>query len=359
MFPNNRSSPRPRPATRRAKLTLQDRFDAIGCCPDKPDDRDHILFLKTKPAANSNNDAAVDATADNTTSEPGKRSLGDYLNNLPRVVDLRANMPPVLDQGTLSSCVTNSISNQIRYVIAKGYNFKVDYKHIDIASRLAMYIDARLFEREEFVYPYDGDPLEIVPIADEGLITLRSAYHVVRHGGFAPEFSWPYLSSIVNVYPSEYHRAKALTSAMRIRYLRVPNTKTEYLQTLNPEEPESWPSINYDESVYPPAGLYEMCAALSEGHVICMGMPLYQSQVTAMETDPTHFTDPEPDEAPIGGHAVLVVGYNMDTPDRMFLVQNSWGKDTGIEGYFTISQQYVMQLAWDFWTVSGVDRQTV
>jgi C1A family cysteine protease len=52
----------------------------------------------------------------------------------------------------------------------------------------------------------------------------------------------------------------------------------------------------------------------------------------------------------MGGHAVLAVGYS--DRDQRFIVRNSWGKDWGRAGYFTMPYAYLANrnLSDDFWT---------
>jgi C1A family cysteine protease len=60
---------------------------------------------------------------------------------------------------------------------------------------------------------------------------------------------------------------------------------------------------------------------------------------------------PQPGEQVVGGHAVLAVGY--DDKNQWFIVRNSWGVDWGMNGYFTLPYQYLLEpnLSDDFWTV--------
>jgi C1A family cysteine protease len=58
---------------------------------------------------------------------------------------------------------------------------------------------------------------------------------------------------------------------------------------------------------------------------------------------------PIKDERMLGGHVVLAVGFNQK--EKRFLVRNSWGKNWGKEGYFTMPYDYLETLADDFWTV--------
>ena len=60
---------------------------------------------------------------------------------------------------------------------------------------------------------------------------------------------------------------------------------------------------------------------------------------------------PGPNEQFLGGHAVMLVGY--DDSQTAFIVRNSWGSSWGQAGYFTLPYEYVCDpnLASDFWTV--------
>jgi len=56
-------------------------------------------------------------------------------------------------------------------------------------------------------------------------------------------------------------------------------------------------------------------------------------------------------EKPVAWHAVLVVGYNDN--DRRFILRNSWGRNWGLKGYFTLPYEYLLDsdLSKDFWTI--------
>ena len=60
---------------------------------------------------------------------------------------------------------------------------------------------------------------------------------------------------------------------------------------------------------------------------------------------------PLPNEQVAGGHAVMAVGY--DDQNQWRLVRNSWGDGWGMNGYFTLPYQYLLEtnLSDDFWTV--------
>ena len=56
-------------------------------------------------------------------------------------------------------------------------------------------------------------------------------------------------------------------------------------------------------------------------------------------------------ERALGGHAVCAVGYNDEK--RHFIIRNSWGSEWGMEGYFEMPYDYILNddLATDFWTI--------
>ena len=69
---------------------------------------------------------------------------------------------------------------------------------------------------------------------------------------------------------------------------------------------------------------------------------------------------PHPEEAPIGGHCMVAVGYD-DTgtigPARHFLVRNSWSTKWGVSGHCWMPYEYLLRqdLAADFWVISRVE----
>jgi len=90
---------------------------------------------------------------------------------------------------------------------------------------------------------------------------------------------------------------------------------------------------------------------LSAGFPIVFGFtvyPSFESQATAA-TGLVHM--PAHGERPVGGHAVLAVGY--DDSLQALIVRNSWGEGWGDKGYFYMPYKYATNasLADDFWTL--------
>ena len=64
---------------------------------------------------------------------------------------------------------------------------------------------------------------------------------------------------------------------------------------------------------------------------------------------------PKPNEKPLGGHAVLAVGY--DDSEGRIIVRNSWGEGCGNKGYFTMPYGYLLDsnLSDAFWVIKMVE----
>jgi C1A family cysteine protease len=227
----------------------------------------------------------------------------ECLMSLPRSVDLRADMPAVYDQGQTNSCVGNAVAAAIEY------DWKRQNLTVCCPSRLFIYWEAR---RAEGWTDSDG-----------GCIIRDAIKAVVRYG--APhETLWPFDVSQVLVRPSP----AAYTDAQlrqAVQYSRVPQS------------------------------LSQMRACLANKVPWVVGLTLFDGFESdeAMRTGIIDMpTTEELRAGPIGGHAVLAVGYDDDA--QRFLVRNSWGDEWGQGGYFTLPYAYAQsyQLASDLWRIT-------
>ena len=218
---------------------------------------------------------------------------------LPPVSDITPLMPPVYDQSTCGSCTGNGIAAAIEYDLIK--------------QGLPVFIPSRLF-----IY-YNERVIENTVNSDSGAM-IRDGIKSVASLGVCSEIEWPYDVNQFAVKPSD----KCYTDA-------VQNVITSYSR------------VNQD--------LYSLKAVLANKFPIVAGISVYESFENA---EAGIIPMPQPSERLLGGHCVLVVGY--DDTKNVFIVRNSWGPNWGNKGYFTIPYDYLTNsdLASDFWVINFV-----
>ena len=149
---------------------------------------------------------------------------------------------------------------------------------------------------------------------------LRDGIKSVASQGVCPELEWPYVIDNFTTKPS----AKAYKDAKLDR------------------------AVSYQSLVQ---DLNQMKGCLASGYPFIFGFTVYQSFESEAVKRTGHAPMPGWGERPIGGHAVMAVGY--DDASQWFLVRNSWGAAWGMKGYFTMPYSYLIQagLSRDFWTI--------
>lgn len=224
------------------------------------------------------------------------------LAELPAAVDLRPLFPePPWDQGEMGSCIFQALAAALQYqLVRQGFP-------VWMPSRLFWYYNVRQAE---------GTGSE-----DAGG-QIRTGIKEFNRLGACYEALWPYDAAHFAPRPdpacyevAENHQA--------LRYARVQQYSTH------------------------------LKAALAEGAPIIFGATLYQSFES--EAVRTSGIVPYPDrlEAPIGGHAMLAVGYE----GADVIVRNSWGPGWGQGGYCRMPFDYLCStnLADDFWQLSLIE----
>lgn len=214
---------------------------------------------------------------------------------LPTTVDLRDKMPPVFNQGQLGSCTANAISGAIEF-LNESYE----------PSRLFIYYNERLLMNT---------------VSSDSGSTIRDSVKVTRHYGACPESMWPYIipQNVYTVPPVTcYNHAK-------------PDLVTGY------------------QSI---ADLNGIKSSLASGLPVAFGFVVYAAMESPEVEQSGILPMPDLQDKPLGGHAVLAVGY--DDAKEMIIVRNSWGAAWGDDGYFYMPYAYISnpQLAFDFWSIS-------
>jgi len=235
------------------------------------------------------------------TSDVRDYKLSSVLNvhaqvKIPSKLDIRSKCPPVYDQGQLGSCTANA-----------GVAARVMLNNLNVnLSRLDLYYNERVI---------DGTVNE-----DSGA-NMRDIGKSLSTDGVCEEKYFPYDVTKFTNKPS----FTAVTNGLLYK------VKSYY----------SVPNIDEIKNVL----------ALKQQPVL-IGMDVYAS----FESDAVAKTGivplPKKNEKLLGGHAVLVVGY--DNVKKRFTVRNSWGSSWGDNGYFYLPYTYMTKgYSYDFWALQN------
>jgi C1A family cysteine protease len=220
---------------------------------------------------------------------------------IPSSVDLRSGCPAVVDQGNLGSCTANAIAALVEFL------FKKENKPYFTVSRLFIYYQERLLEG---TISYDAGA------------EIRDGMKVVNTYGAPHESLWPYIISRFTNRPSSSVYKDGLSHKV-IQYQKIDNTNMAAMKACL-------------ASGYPMVGGFSVYDSFESNSVAATGIVPYPAQ----------------SEQLLGGHAIMVVGYNDST--QRFICQNSWGTSWGDHGFFYMPYAYLSNgnLADDFWTAT-------
>jgi len=223
------------------------------------------------------------------------------ITSLPSSANLSTltHMPPIYDQGQLGSCTGNAIAAAVDFA-----NHRQTGGFLD-PSRLWIYYQERVIEGT---------------VSQDSGAQIRDGIKSVAQLGVCPEADWPYdITTFVQAPPQQDY-----TAALKDRVL-----------------------------VYeaPPQVLWPLKSVLAGGTPIVFGFTVYSTFESQQVAQTGIVPMPSPSDQVVGGHAVMLVGYD-DAVDR-FRVRNSWGSGWGQNGYFELPYQYVTSssLASDFWVI--------
>lgn len=244
-----------------------------------------------------------------TLDEAGK------LLSAPRLsikVDLRAGFSPVEDQGKLGSCTAQAGVALVEYM-----ERRFGGSHIE-ASRLFLYKNTR----------------KLAGLQGDSGAYLRDTIKALRLFGVSQEQYWPYDISKFDVEPDAFNYALA-NNYKTLKYFRV-----------------DMPGMT------PEAMLKEIKTKISKGIPLMFGSTVYGGIMSAK----TDIPFPKGNEQAIGGHAMVICGYddnltgiNSSRPGS-FLIRNSWGTSWGMGGYAYFPYEYLFAgLMCDIWGITKQD----
>lgn len=215
------------------------------------------------------------------------------IENFPSIVDLRKKMPPIYDQGSLGSCTATAIC------ALTGYNNKLFF-----GSILFVYYNERVLRNT--VNEDSGATLE------DGMVSLKKY-------GVCKDKLWPYNIKKFKVRPSKI----CYDNALKHLALEVTNVKNDI--------------ISIKKSLF-------------HGYPLVVGIMIYESFENPDVAKTGIVPMPLPNEELLGGHAVVIVGY--DDTKKLWIMRNSWGRSWGIKGYFYLPYEYLTSdMASDLWNI--------
>jgi C1A family cysteine protease len=114
-----------------------------------------------------------------------------------------------------------------------------------------------------------------------------------------------------------------------------------------------WESVKHQITQYyrVPQTLNDIRGCLASGFPIIFGFSVYESFESQSVEESGIVSVPKKTERLIGSHVALCIGYN-DNIGR-FIIQNSWGYEWGMKGYFYMPYEYILNqnLSSDFWII--------
>ena len=219
---------------------------------------------------------------------------------LPPKVDLRPDCPAVYDQGQLGSCTGNGWAGAVEFLFLK--------------QKLADFTPSRLF----IYYNERADDNDIPQ--DSGAAISDGATAVTKFG-CPHESLWPYdITKFADPPPQT-----VFDDAKQHLVLQVQQVSQD---------------------------LTSMKEVLASGLPVVIGFVVYPSFESDTVTKTGVVPMPGHHEKSVGGHCVMIVGY--DDSHSQFICRNSWGTGWGLAGYFMMPYAYLTnpRLSSDFWMAS-------
>jgi C1A family cysteine protease len=232
------------------------------------------------------------------------RSFAAYrsgkIKALPPVVDLTNQMPKkVYDQGNIGSCTGEGIA-----ALFSHYLWKESKRYIEPSSL--------------FIY-WNERNIEGTVNEDAGAM-IRTGITVISSIGTSTTKTWPFRESRWAMKPS----------------------KPAFIEATGLRSPVGFKVDNTDGR--------SIRVSVSDNCPVVFGMMLYSNIERITYWEPV-LSIPKKGERSIGGHCMLIVGY--DDNKKLYKVRNSWSKLWGLNGYFFVPYSLIhnSRITGDCWTI--------
>lgn len=247
--------------------------------------------------------------------QPDRPSLKDWpaapilraakMITLPPRVKLDRLIADILDQGSLGSCTANAVAQGLRAAM-----IRLGFTSPALASRLFLYYFARAM---------------IGTTQTDSGANIRNLFDVIRKLGFCPEAAWPYSDDAMTfkILPDAGATRLAYDQLEGLGYFRIDSTGTERV--------------------------IDVRAALAAEYTVVFGT-LVSNKYAEYKPGTPALEPPGPGETVLGGHALLVGGYDLAADD--FDIVGSWSKDYGDAGWTKFKSSYIADpRSADFWII--------
>lgn len=226
----------------------------------------------------------TEAKTENATSEP-----------LPPMLDYSNEIKVVRDNGPEGSVVGQALATALEFQIsiATKKQQKISARYIYYAARKAGGLDLNF---------------------DSGA-QIKDGISVLLSDGAVSEDAWPYRAGKFSESPPA-----VVESAERFRI-----TDARPLSTLD-----------------------DLRHALKQNGPVVVGITLFEGAMTQEATKTGVIPLPTKKEQIVGGHAIVIVGY--DDKKRQLKFVNSWGKSWGEQGFGYLPYEYIKKYMSDAWT---------
>jgi C1A family cysteine protease len=293
----------------------------LGWMPELPDFRDYTL--ETEQVSTIFTEATMKLNPVAKASKKTKNA--DAPLAIPATVDLRNWCSPIENQGQIGSCTAHAGVGIMEYFQRRAYGIHLD------ASRL-------------FLYKVTRNLLKWT--GDTGAY-LRTTMKAMAAFGICPEEYWLYSDAKTppNGAPTDPFEKEPTSFA----YQFANNYKSTTYYRLDPA------------GAAPATILNNVKNNVASGLPSMFGFTVYNS-IAQAASNGGKIPYPKVGDTVVGGHAVMIVGYDDSIVIRngpagpqttgAFLIRNSWGTGWGSNGYGYLPYQYVLGgLAKDFWTM--------